>query len=277
VVCLSGILVLAGAPALGGTIGLTWDPVPGATGYRAYYGTSSGQYSHSVNLGNVTSAILQGLQDCTNYFVALKAIGNNAESVTYSDEVSGWARPRIDSLSPVFAIQGTQVGLSINGANFESGASLIIDSEQIPTDIEGNPLIRVDSISIVSCTEIQALLTVEPLARGFRAAEVGDLALDLEVLNPDDVFGFSSSLLDIRFNEARVDINRSNSITEDRVDGSDLAWLAYASPSLEGEPRFNPDADLNGDGLVDGEDLALLAPRFGLCWSGSGWSESACD
>jgi hypothetical protein len=61
------------------------------------------------------------------------------------------------------------------------------------------------------------------------------------------------------------------------VDGKDLVWLAHSHASAEGDPFFNPDADLDGDGMVDGNDLAMLAARFGQCWTGSGWSNGACN
>ncbi len=48
-----------------------------------------------------------------------------------------------------------------------------------------------------------------------------------------------------------------------RIDGLDLALLAYAFGSSAGEPRYLETADLNGDGIVDGEDLARLAAYFG--------------
>jgi hypothetical protein len=81
---------------------------------------------------------------------------------------------------------------------------------------------------------------------------------------------------EVLFDEERLDINRSDSETRDRVDGKDLVWLAYSHATTEGDPRFNPDADLNGDGAVDGEDLAYLATGFGACWDGSSWSLSSC-
>ena len=67
-------------------------------------------------------------------------------------------------------------------------------------------------------------------------------------------------------------------MTRDRVDGKDLTWLAFAFNSREGDPNFNPDADLNGDGLVSGEDLSLMtaAQRWGGCWDGSAWDVAAC-
>jgi hypothetical protein len=47
------------------------------------------------------------------------------------------------------------------------------------------------------------------------------------------------------------------------VDGSDLAIVALAFGSYPGSPRWNPVADLNNDGVVDGADLTIVAINFG--------------
>ncbi len=68
---------------------LTWDAVTdeGLSGYKVYYGTSSGNYDTTVDVGNETSYIISGLiSGSTHYFVvtAYDDLGN--ESV-YSNEV----------------------------------------------------------------------------------------------------------------------------------------------------------------------------------------------
>jgi hypothetical protein len=265
------------APALAGTMSVTWDPVESATGYRAYYGTSTGQYSYSINVGNTTNATLQGLNDCTTYYVAVKAYNTGGESVDFSDELTGWSRPEINSSSPGSVQQGEQFTMTIHGANFLDDAVLSNISASIPEDEQGNPLFHIESANVVSCSRMEALVTVETQTRGFRAMEVGQLPLAFEILNPGGVYGSGNTTLDIQFNSIRADINQSNSQTEERVDGGDLAWLAYAMYDIEGGDRYNPDADLNGDGVVDGDDLSLMASNFGLCWSSAGWTEDTCQ
>jgi hypothetical protein len=255
---------------------LAWDPVPGATGYRLYYGTASGQYTGSFDAGNSTQAALPNLGDCVDYYVAVKAYTFAGESGQFSNEVSGWGRPAITGPSAPVANQGDQFTLNIMGGNFALGASLRLLASALPTDLQGTPLVRLDSATVISCTQMQALVTVEPLGRGMRAMEVGTFDIDFEVVNPDSTYGTTPALLTINFDSARMDINQSNTETEDRVDGQDLAWMAYAFGAVQGEPLYNPDADLDGSGLVDGSDLAFMVPGFGLCWSGTIWTASAC-
>ena len=60
-----------------GTATLFWDPATTNTdgtqltdivGYRAYYGASSGNYSQSINVGNVATYALSLADGATNYF-----------------------------------------------------------------------------------------------------------------------------------------------------------------------------------------------------------------
>jgi hypothetical protein len=47
------------------------------------------------------------------------------------------------------------------------------------------------------------------------------------------------------------------------VDYKDLAILAIAYGSKKGDPNFNPLADLNNDSIIDYKDLAILASNYG--------------
>jgi hypothetical protein len=273
---LCGLLLATSLPMNAGTIGVRWDPAQHAAGYRIYYGQTSGQYSNSVDVGNVVEADIGGLADCTTYYLAVKAYNAAGESVEFSNEISGWSRPEISSFTPSTAAQGSQHTLDIMGSNFEPGAELILDTTDVPTDSEGNPLVVIENVNILSCDHLQALMTVEPSARGVRAMEVGDFTVNMSVCNPSTVYGSESASLEIEFNASRSDINRSDATTTDRVDGKDLIWLAYAYGASEGESYYNPDADLDGDGMVDGVDLAYLAASFGMCWNGASWSSAAC-
>ena len=258
-----------------GTISMAWDPVELATGYRAYYGTVSGQYENFVDVGSATGAVISGLDDCRTYFLSVKAYNSHGESSLYSTEITGWSRPVIDSRTTV-TLQGNQLVLEVQGANFDGLAEVIVDTSALPVGAEGVPLVTVDSIDVISCDRIQALVSVEPFAMGFQATPLGLLPVGLQLRNPDGVFNTGSIQLDVQFNPARADLNRLYQRTVDRVDGDDLASLARAWASRLGEDAFEFDCDMDGDTDVDGDDLALLATVFGKCRSGSTWSVEAC-
>jgi hypothetical protein len=48
-----------------------------------------------------------------------------------------------------------------------------------------------------------------------------------------------------------------------KVDGKDIATAAKAFGTIPGDPRWNLDCDINGDGKVDGKDIVLVARNFG--------------
>ncbi|MEW6087762.1 MAG: fibronectin type III domain-containing protein [bacterium] len=50
---------------------------------------------------------------------------------------------------------------------------------------------------------------------------------------------------------------------ESRVDGYDLIILSISFGSKTGDDYYNPNVDLNGDGIIDGTDLNILAGSFG--------------
>jgi hypothetical protein len=252
-------------PAVSGTIAVSWNPVPGAWGYRVYHGTASGDYQHVTDVGWKNQANLV-VDDCMPHFIAVKAYNSVGESPEFSNEITGLPRPQVSGGALPVLTQGGSYTLNLSGANFQPGADLVFDK----TDATGNSLIHIESISVSDCHNMQALITVEPTSPGFRAMEIGDHTA--KVRNPDGVVGLVA--YEVELDLLRLDINRSDLVTEDRIDGRDLAWLGFAYASSEGHSRWNPDADLDGDGAVDGEDLALLAPRFGSCWDGGTWTTS---
>lgn len=77
--------------AFSGNLQLAWDASTSANtgGYKIYYGVSSGNYTSSVDAGNVTAYQITGLQNGTKYFFAVKSYDNTktAES-TFSNEIN---------------------------------------------------------------------------------------------------------------------------------------------------------------------------------------------
>ncbi len=258
------LAVAASASAVAGTIGVRWDPSGGASGYRVHWGQSPGQYTAEADVGQATQLVLDDLADCTEYFVAVTAYNEWGES-PFSAEVKGWARPEVGPSVPVLE-QGGVFTMNLLGDNFQDEAEIVFDQ----TDLAGNPLVQVSSLDVISCHEIEALVEVEPAARGLRAMEVGSHTL--RVRNSDGSVGAGEFMVEL--DDSRLDINRSDASTQDRIDGKDLVWLAVSFARAEGNAQFRADADLDGDGFVDGEDLHLLATDFGSCWTGTAWSAS---
>lgn len=258
------ILCLAALTASAGTVSLSWNSASNADGYRVYYGTAPGNYAFAYDAGSRTQATIGGLQDCREWYFAVKAYNNSGESQAFSGEVSGWPRPTISQ--PVVRRQGDQFTMTIRGSNFQSGASVSTD----------NPRVLLGAPVVTGCDTIELVATIEPTAPGVRAAEVGSWLL--EIVNPDSVFGDLSNGIQVLINPARFDLYSEQGPSQGRVDARDTIALSRPFGARDGESLYDPDADLNGDGWIDGQDLAFLATNLGSCWSSSAadWSLAAC-
>ncbi len=82
----------------------------------------------------------------------------------------------------------------------------------------------------------------------------GDGAVDLVVAN------FGGDTVSILFNQLsdRADLNGSN-----RIDGFDVAAIGRLAGRGSGEPGYRRGFDVDLNGTIDGNDLALVASRFG--------------
>ena len=259
-------LVAALPSVSAGTIGLSWNPSAGATGYRVYYGPSEGNYfANALYDGPSTQVTLNSaaLADCTTWHFAVTAYNGFPGESDHSNSVSSWPRPRVTRTTPESATQGDSFTLTIEGGSFSQSATIEID----------NPDVALQNSSI-SCEGIQFLATVEPTAENVRPAQVGEFTIT--VTNPDGLSG--SGTFEVVVNPSRFDINRSLPETTDRLDGMDVVWLARRFPSQESDVNsdYDPDYDFDGDGWIDGNDLVYVGSNFGRCWNGSGWTVAAC-
>lgn len=114
--CMLAISVMPGfvkqAPAAQGK--LQWDSSigPNAAAYKVHYGTTTGSYASSVNVGNVTSYTLTGLQDGTTYYCAVTALNTSGQESVYSNEVTVTTPP---APACTYSIAPTGLSLSASG------------------------------------------------------------------------------------------------------------------------------------------------------------------
>jgi hypothetical protein len=246
------MLILLPNAVSAGTIRLAWDAVgdPDLSGYKVYYGTSSGIYTNSTPTGTQTSVDITNLQDCRVYYLAVKAVdANGNESLGFSNEISGISAPVPATVTPNSAKQATNFQqVTIYGTNF--------DTQARP---DFGPDILVNSYSTSSCTQMIANITITEAAKV--NAPPGPPRL-LTVINNGGPRGSKSGPFSVMFNERRADID-----PDGQVRGRDVLYLqnAFGScsqavfPNCANTSNYNIDADLNGDGMVDGVDVSLLA------------------
>jgi regulation of enolase protein 1 (concanavalin A-like superfamily) len=114
-------LVFSAAELQAATVTLAWDsnPEPDIAGYVISYGTQSGTYTTSVDVGNVTTWSVNLTAGQRYYFVA-QAYNTSAQQSARSAEVfidvGASAGPSITSLSPTSGAVGAAI--TINGTNF---------------------------------------------------------------------------------------------------------------------------------------------------------------
>ena len=70
-------------------ITMAWDSnnESDLAGYKIYYGTSSGNYSHTEDVGNVTEYTIVDLQEGVTYFFAAKAYNYSGNESSFSEEL----------------------------------------------------------------------------------------------------------------------------------------------------------------------------------------------
>jgi hypothetical protein len=78
-----------------GTVTLAWDPntEPDIAGYLLSYGTASGSYTTTIDVGNVTSYLFSEPNPSVRYYLALRAYNTGGATSGYSNEVATTPNP----------------------------------------------------------------------------------------------------------------------------------------------------------------------------------------
>jgi hypothetical protein len=88
-------LMVFAANTLAAEVLLTWEANSESdlAGYRIHYGTSSGEYTHIVDVGNVTDCTIGALKEGLTYYFAATAYDSAGKESDYSSEISLYAEP----------------------------------------------------------------------------------------------------------------------------------------------------------------------------------------
>lgn len=125
------------SPVLAGDATLTWNapitnvdgtPLTDLSGYKVYYGTSPGNYSTSINVGNQTTYTITGLGYAT-YYSAVTAYDTSGNESGFSNEVSKtFSAP--DTTPPQIS------GISTSGITTTSAVVIWATNEAATTQVE---------------------------------------------------------------------------------------------------------------------------------------------
>ena len=292
------VLVSVSSSLYAGMRRLSWSPSPGATEYRLYYGNSTRDYPNVVAVGPATQATVD-LDDCRQWYFAVTASNAIGES-GYSTEVE-WLTPmsvedvQFQASAPTVQ-QGFQGAVTVTGARFEPGVVLELDHPgwTCPADAKTTECddalsnrrsaVRLESPAVQDCNTLTAWAVFESTTPG-AAPTVG--AYTLKVTNADNSSASLVGAFEILLDPSRRDYDKSEYWTSDRIDGLDLAGIMRTLPTNQPCPccsdatcpNFDHTMDIDGDGWIDGNDLALVyTDHFGLCWDGNrnNWTDQAC-
>ena len=98
-----------------GTITLAWDapttntdgtPLTDLAGYKIYYGPTSGSYTNTLDVGNVTTSVVNNLTDGLTYYFTVSAYNSAGVESSFSNEVSK-TLPSTQSTLTTFTITAT--------------------------------------------------------------------------------------------------------------------------------------------------------------------------
>src|SRR3989441_5260872 len=188
------------APALSSAaqVTLAWDPntETDLAGYKLYYGTSSGSYPSSVDVGNLTSYTLSGLLEGRTYYFTATAYDLNVNESGFSNEVS---KAIADVTPPTVSITAPAAGATISGTVTVSasatdnvgvvGAQFKLDSVNLGAEVTAAPY----TISWNTTTVTNAAHSVTAVARDAAGNVTTSAAVSVTVANAPPVISLVSA------------------------------------------------------------------------------------
>lgn len=114
--------------AFAGTTSLVWDPPATNTdgtpltdlaGYKIYYGTTPGSYTNIIDVGNVTTSVVNNLTDGLAYYFAATAYDSAGIESSFSNEVSKTTQ------APQFTLMAYAISAGNGGTITPAGAMTV--------------------------------------------------------------------------------------------------------------------------------------------------------
>ena len=139
---ISFLIVCLYTPVLfAGSASLSWDAPTENTdgtrltdlaGYNIYYGTAAGDYSNSINVGNITTHQITNLSDGSTYYFAVTAYDTSMNESDYSKEVSRTVgtvnnSPTSHPGGPYAGVEGEGITLNGSGSSDSDGTIVLYE------------------------------------------------------------------------------------------------------------------------------------------------------
>ncbi len=234
---LAALAFLCAAPAVrAGNLSLTWAPAVDemTAGYDVELLDAGGHLLQVLDAGEEPRIYLSGLEDGRVYRVRIRPydrFGNRARKP--SAELATLPAPEVREVEGEIEA-GRRSWVSLRGANFADGAEVVVHPEGV----------RVLEATVVR----HDLLVLEVMADRDVVLRPGDVTVVNPVRKADEFFEHHPEVLDLD--------------GSGRVDEADLGPVESLFGVTRGDPRYRLRWDPNGDGVIDGEDRALLEARL---------------
>src|SRR5438132_30793 len=195
---LTALCFLAPALSSAAQVTLAWDPntEPDLAGYKLYYGTSSGSYQFSVDVGNLTSYTLSGLLEGRIYYFAATDYNLSLNESGLSNEVS---TAIADVTPPSVSITAPAAGATILGTMTVSasatdnvgivGVQFKLDSVNLGAEVTAAPY----TISWPTTTATNAAHGLTAVARDAAGNTAASAAVSVTVDNTPPVISLVSA------------------------------------------------------------------------------------
>ena len=107
-----------------GTMTLAWEPVsnPSVRGYVIHYGPGAGNYNATVDVGNITTAVVSNLTEGTSYDFAVAAYDASHTEGLLSNDVEGTVQYTAPVASFTASVVSGAAPLALNFMNSSTGS-----------------------------------------------------------------------------------------------------------------------------------------------------------
>ena len=157
-VLLAIIISLNASAAFASVVTLAWDtpttnadgtPLTDLAGYKVYHGTSSGNYSQYIDVGNVLNYMVSNLKNGVVYYFAVTAYDTSGNESDYSNEVIGVAISIFEcDLIPDFSViqSGGTLVFQATVTNYTDEFTTVVLASQV-TYPDGNEIFLIDPLN----------------------------------------------------------------------------------------------------------------------------------
>lgn len=161
------------------SVHVAWDPntEPDLAGYRIYYGVSSRDYTHQVDVGNVTTATVSNLQYGVTYFFSATAYNTSGLESDFSNEAStqlvppqGNNPPTLDAISNM-VVAANSGPVIINLTGIGSGSTNEVQTITVTASSSDPSIVPEPSVSYQS-PEATGTLSFTPVSTAQGVAEI---------------------------------------------------------------------------------------------------------